>query len=878
MVVAAWVVAALSAVVGAEGVERPVSLAQGDLDGDGHQDLVVGSATEGGGRLTVYVRFAEWRLSRWSTIATSEPPAYLFAADLDGDGPAELLAADRGGRAVHLFRWEQDGEIRSIGGLEVPGPITAMAVGELGPRDGSTEIAAAVAGPEGPRMLVLGGGGGKLPGLRVSIPLPETASALRMGRFDADAMFDLLIETSRGVFLLGGAAPASIEPVDPVVGAEPERAVGLPGRSIAVLTSRLNRDALADQVVLLDGSMEPLTLESTTSNTFTVTHTGDAGPGSLRQAILDANGAPGADAIHFDIAGAGPHTIVPTSALPVIVEAVTIDGTTEPSFAGRPVVEIDGSLTSSSSGLEITAGTSVVRGLAIHRFSTGIFLRGAGGNVVEGNHVGTDASGTLDRGNAVHGILVSSNGNTIGGTTSETRNVVSGNDNFGIAFGAGTTGNVAQGNFVGTDATGTVALPNGLGISTEGQSAGPTSVTIGGTAPGAQNVVSGNAGSGISLGGTTAGHVVQANLIGTDSTGTIGLGNGGTGVSIQFGSCCNMIGGITAAAGNVISANGAHGIRSDYHPLAVKGNLIGLGRDGSPLGNAGHGVFVNLFTNQTIGGDEEGAGNTISFNAGDGISLAGSASANAVSRNAVSSNGGLGIDLGADGVTPNDPQDADAGLQNFPQITAAANTGASTRIDGVLESEPGTTYRVQFFASPACDPSGNGEGARFAGSTTTTTDGTGTAVFSATLDLAVDAGQVVTATAIHTSQGTSELSSCHTVVCTATAPAGTTDLRVERDRIEWSLVPSASAYDVVRGSVTALRSTGGDFATSTSGCVGDDVPSNTLADSEEPPSGDGSWLLVRAVNCAGPGTYDGAGASQSGPRDEEIERSGLGCP
>src|SRR5262249_31017005 len=73
-----------------------------------------------------------------------------------------------------------------------------------------------------------------------------------------------------------------------------------------------------------------------------VTNAKDSATGSLRQAILDSNAHPGADAIYFNIAGAGVHTIQPTSALPIITDAVTLDATTQPGFAGTPIIELDG--------------------------------------------------------------------------------------------------------------------------------------------------------------------------------------------------------------------------------------------------------------------------------------------------------------------------------------------------------------------------------------------------------------------------------------------------------------------------------------------------------------------------------------------------------
>jgi CSLREA domain-containing protein len=89
---------------------------------------------------------------------------------------------------------------------------------------------------------------------------------------------------------------------------------------------------------------------------------------SFREALNAANANPGIDMIGFSIPGAGPHTIRPASALPTITDPVVIDGTTEPDFAGTPIVELDGSSAGSVQGLDITAANSTIRGLVINRF------------------------------------------------------------------------------------------------------------------------------------------------------------------------------------------------------------------------------------------------------------------------------------------------------------------------------------------------------------------------------------------------------------------------------------------------------------------------------------------------------------------------------
>jgi CSLREA domain-containing protein len=156
---------------------------------------------------------------------------------------------------------------------------------------------------------------------------------------------------------------------------------------------------------------------------------------SFREAINAANALPGTDTIAFNIPGAGPHTIQPLSALPTITDSICIDGTTQPGFAGSPVIELDGSKAGAVNGLDVTAGNSVIRGLVLNRFGAhGITLSTNGGNVVEGNFIGTDVTGTTALGNAGHGVSISqhASGNTIGGLADGASNIIAFNGGHGL--------------------------------------------------------------------------------------------------------------------------------------------------------------------------------------------------------------------------------------------------------------------------------------------------------------------------------------------------------------------------------------------------------------------------------------------------------------
>src|SRR5215471_1864274 len=233
------------------------------------------------------------------------------------------------------------------------------------------------------------------------------------------------------------------------------------------------------------------------ATTFTVTKTADTNDGScdadcsLREAIIAANNNPGQDTIAFSI-GSGPQTISPTSALPNINESVIIDGTTQPGFAGNPIIEINGTNAGQNVfGLTVGGDHCTLKGLVINRFKGGygIFLSGGGNHTLSGNYIGLDLTGTTALGNFT-GIGISSPNNVIGGTTAAERNVISGNDsNSGIGIGGpSATNNVIEGNYIGTDVTGTISIGNSVGIYVIQAC---SNNTIGGSMPGSGNLISG---------------------------------------------------------------------------------------------------------------------------------------------------------------------------------------------------------------------------------------------------------------------------------------------------------------------------------------------------------------------------------------------------
>jgi CSLREA domain-containing protein len=279
-------------------------------------------------------------------------------------------------------------------------------------------------------------------------------------------------------------------------------------------------------------------------------------------------------------------------------------------------VRINGSSGNTIGGT--VAGRNVISGNV--RFGVEIAGSAASGNLVQSNYIGTNSAGTGPVGNLAGGIIVSGAPNTvIGGTTSDVRNVISGNGPANAAgiliSGAGATGTLVQGNLIGTSFDGTAALGNGgSGVLISGAPAN----TVGGTSGAAtRNIISGNTLHGVEIdftGGT--GNLVRGNYIGLNINGNP-LGNGGDGVRISE-APANIVGGTVAGAGNAISDNGSMGVYlvgSASSANILQGNVIGTDAAGAvEIGNAGNGVFIDGAPDNVIGGTSTAARNVISGN------------------------------------------------------------------------------------------------------------------------------------------------------------------------------------------------------------------------------------------------------------------------
>ena len=262
--------------------------------------------------------------------------------------------------------------------------------------------------------------------------------------------------------------------------------------------------------------------------TVVANNLGDSGPGSLRQALIDANAARGTNVIEFAFPGTPPFVIHLLSPLPEIVDSVVVDGWSQLEFRGQPVIELDGTNvvagTNAPAGLSITAGGVEVRGLTLNGFAVGLRLAGPGGNVVVGNFIGGDPSGATPPGNVLDGLQLFSPNNRIGGTTEAERNVISGNRGHGIVIaGPAATNNVIRGNWIGPASADSSAPGNdGNGITLRDGAAR--------NRIGPDNVIAGNRLNGVLLEPTAAsGNAIRGNSI--YSNGALGIDLGGDGTT-----------------------------------------------------------------------------------------------------------------------------------------------------------------------------------------------------------------------------------------------------------------------------------------------------------------------------------------------------------
>lgn len=460
---------------------------------------------------------------------------------------------------------------------------------------------------------------------------------------------------------------------------------------------------------------------------------------------------PGLDVVTFAIPGAGPHKVLLSSALPDVVDTIRVDASTQAGYAGTPLVELDGSAIAAPNitGLRLIAPRSVVIGLAVGGFTGNGIFAGASEVDVSRCHAGVGPSGAtananggsgilvqggvecfIDRcvasGNAVAGIEVAGPGTSdtkitgcklgtnlagtsaiangtglhagadsgrvqVGGSTAAERCVISGNMSHGLTVMAG-SGVTLSGSYVGVDASGGAALPNvGDGINVEGPSC---KIERG-------NVISANGQAGVRYTSSTpiAGlNLIRGSNIGVAADGRTVLGNAGPGIAVVNQSV--QLGTTLGQDANVIAGNGGGGVVLSGSPFrsVIHGNFIGTNAFGDALGQPGDGIRLDGSSRAEVGNGGPSGRNTIAFTGGAGIAIP-AGTLNWLRWNVIFATGGLPIDLGPAGPTPNDAGDADTGgndLQNAPVLSSAMLDGPATIVTGTIDSLPLVSVRIEF--------------------------------------------------------------------------------------------------------------------------------------------------------------------------------------
>jgi hypothetical protein len=499
---------------------------------------------------------------------------------------------------------------------------------------------------------------------------------------------------------------------------------------------RLARGAASTHVV--PAILAALLCPCVNAATFAVTVNDDMGPGSLRQAILDANAASGSDTISFAIPGVGPHRIVLESPLPTVTGTVLIDGYSQPGSAPNSLdtgwnatiaIEIDCiALNTAQIGLYLASGSagSTVRGLSIYNVRY-LSIRAEGDDsTVIGNVVGLRADARTpnslgyfamsNRGAIAAYRTSAGNGRRIriGGPAPADRNIIGGSSN-----GISATSEVAkiedtviENNWVGLDGSGGGVVANNYGIFLV----------------------------------NALRTIVRGNVV-------VGPGSGGD----QIGPYVSQGFGLIADQGTVetVLERNRFGVDPTGDGISVGFIPFGL-QTGLDLRNS---ASIDMRIGDPA---DAGAGNIVGYTRGLNTAILGGIQHVTLAGNRLFG-AGMAVDVSpVSGPNVNDPLDADNGtngLQNHPELTSALTSGATTLVQGSLSSMANTSYRVELFEATFCPANGRGHAQQFLGSIDVLTNASGDAGLSTSLP-AVGAGRFLAATATDPMGNTSELGTC----------------------------------------------------------------------------------------------------------------------
>jgi hypothetical protein len=345
-----------------------------------------------------------------------------------------------------------------------------------------------------------------------------------------------------------------------------------------------------------------------------------------------------------------------------------------------------GSSSNPGEGISIVSSDRVLIGLnesGARSINERNYIEHNGGNgiTIDGSSINNSILNSVIQYNGANGIVLDGVTNTVVGVAANERNIIAGNGLRGIVLQGGAANNNIQGNYIGTDGAGATANPNGVSGSGTALTSGIAIIDspnnlIGGTTESNRNLISGNRGNGIYITGSAAGgNLIDGNYIGTNLAGTGALGNGASGIEI-VNAGANTIGHSDQSNPQLIGGNQFEGIyiANTNGSVINSSTFIGLsGFNGVP-GNKREGMLLNNASNTTI------APYSIVGNGRAGIAIIGASANNRIIFTENRGNGGLAIDLGNNGLTPNDPGDADSGpntLLNYPVITSISGATIS---------------------------------------------------------------------------------------------------------------------------------------------------------------------------------------------------------
>ena len=462
--------------------------ALGDLNGDGFADL--GVVENSGTTRQLVLLFGDGTGHFAPQVLSNTAGIFRVAsADMNGDGKLDLVAT--GTSFLGVLLGDGAGHFPNLTFFSAPTALELRLADLNG--DGRTDVALAMgrAGAGGAEVL-LNACGRASTDLALTVsdspdPVQEggaltyTATVTNNGPLAAtNVSFTATVPTTATVNLVTPATGTCATPNAGVISCNLGTLQSGAAASVTVQVTVGNGGTLTTTAGVGSDQADPTPTNNSVTITTTVTavgrallvtNTNDSGAGSLRQAILDSNADSGdVDRISFNILGAGLHTIAPSTALPAMTQPAIIDGTTQPGFAGTPIIELSGAnIATTVAGLAVNSPSGgAIKGLVVNRFrGAGITVSGPG-ITISGNYVGTTTSGTAAAGNFYGISLLDSSNNVIGGATAGTGNLISGNTSVGIVVtrsgGSGSNNNQIVGNLIGTDVTGTLPVPNATGV------------------------------------------------------------------------------------------------------------------------------------------------------------------------------------------------------------------------------------------------------------------------------------------------------------------------------------------------------------------------------------------------------------------------------